>query len=385
LAKPVLIQRKGKPNEVRSQAELVGTKLSIERIDRLEALGPLENDWTRLVEESDFRNFFSTFDFVSTWWKHLSYGNTLSILIFKDDGKVVGIAPLMISNVKWFIFKARKVSFPVGRFFAFDFIIEQGRREECIRLLINYIWEKLNCHYIEFSGLPAESPTIKILNNISKDLRMSFHIEKHSRGCFLPIQGTWDDFIREKSDKLRRTCREKMNRLRREGEYRIVRVKRASNLSQVEQQLIDIDTKSWKTASITKKEHIGFLREIVEICDRKGWLDLSFLELKETPIAYWFNIRYQDKAYALFTTYNDDYAALSPGLILLYHVINQLYSDRERIRELDFLTNLQYIQKWTKLERSRMIVTLYRKSLTSQLVHFGRLLIHITRRLQRSL
>lgn len=357
--------------------------LSIEEVDTLEKLEALRDVWTNLIKDCGVENLFSTFDFVYAWWKHRSFGNRLFTLIIREDSRVVGIAPLMMSDVKWFGFRVRKVSL-LFRILVSDFIIEQSRKEECIRLFIKYAFEKSHCHYIQLCGIRSESPTVQIIKNITKEMGVSFRVDVHSKECFIPLQGTWDSFIRGKSKNFRKRCRKSINRLNRSGQPKVVRVRKSANIGTEIERVLEIESRSWKAKWISEKENSGLVTELIQRCNDNGWLDLWFLELESTPIAYWFNILYGNKAYAMFTTYNGDYAAQSPGFVILYYVINQLFSENKDLREIDFLNELPYLRRWTEFERDRVQVTLYNRGFISQLVGFGRSIIHFARQLRKS-
>jgi CelD/BcsL family acetyltransferase involved in cellulose biosynthesis len=137
-----------------------------------------------------------------------------------------------------------------------------------------------------------------------------------------------------------------------------------------------IERNSWKADWISREENRGFLIELLRRCNDNEWLDFYFLQLNDTPIAYLFTIRYLEKAYALFTSYSIEYAPQSPGFVCLYFMINQLFEDRQKVKELDLITDYEYVRRWTSLERSRFLTTMYEGSLSGQAVRLGRWIIH---------
>ena len=55
----------------------------------------LKPEWNDLLQRSCCNTLFLTWEWQSTWWKHLGEGSLL-LLGFRseDDGRLVGIAPL---------------------------------------------------------------------------------------------------------------------------------------------------------------------------------------------------------------------------------------------------------------------------------------------------
>lgn len=365
--------------------------LSVERINSLEAMQPLEDEWNWLIEKNDIENIFSTFDYTYVWWKHYgSANNLLLILVARDGNRMVGIAPLMTSVIKWFGFHVRKVAFLAPPDGSSDFIVEQNREEECIRLFMKHILVRSQCHFIELLSIPVESKTITILKKITQETRLPFHTEVRLGSSFLPIEGSWDTFLGGKSRKFRQTCHRNLNRLKKLGQYRVVRITESNDVSSLIKLGLEIERTRWKngrrTQFYSKKENVEFWSEIAERCNKRGWLDFSYLELNNMPIAYIMNIKYRNKVYGFSTSYNENFAAASPGSALFYFVIEQLFSENNRVKELDFATHKvpPYIQRWTNKRNRLVTMTLYNTDPLSRIISKVRPLIHSYSRMRNN-
>ena len=215
----------------------------------------------------------------------------------------------------------------------------QGEKEESVNVVLNYILEKKNCHYLEFSGLSRESDTFQILRKASKEIGLSFSFSMHSKGCYLPVEGTWEEFLKSKSRRFRKKDRQQTSHFETLGELEILRLQRLANLSDISDQLIAIDQGGWKVGWISRLENRGFLLELLRRCNDHGTLDLFLLRVSGTPAAYWFMIHHREKAYALFTSYKEKFAHESPGFVCLHHAMRLLFSDDQRVSEIDFLSS----------------------------------------------
>ncbi len=54
----------------------------------------LEPDWNRVAAEMDTPSPFQSWQWQRLWWKHFGNGHRLRILVFREDNRTVGIAPL---------------------------------------------------------------------------------------------------------------------------------------------------------------------------------------------------------------------------------------------------------------------------------------------------
>src|SRR5579863_5819033 len=75
--------------------------ISIERITSDGMLQALRPEWNPLLERSRANCVFLTFEWLTTWWKHLAEGRKLEVLAARDDGRLVGIAPLVLRRAQY--------------------------------------------------------------------------------------------------------------------------------------------------------------------------------------------------------------------------------------------------------------------------------------------
>lgn len=352
--------------------------LSVEEVRTLAAFEALEDAWDGLVERVQFPYLSASFLFAFSWWKNRSYDNQLYILLVKEGERLVGIAPLMISEVAWRKFKAKKVSFMLPRYLECDFITEPTQRRECIRRIIAHSLRNTNCDYIEFCGIPGESGSLTFLKELAGEKGMSFSRGFHSAGCYLPIEGTWDSFMKAKSSSFRKSTRYYENKILSKGTLKTVRVRSTHQPVDLMKRLMLVDENSWKANWVAKPENAGFISDLLIGCNENGWLDIFLEEIAGMPIAYLFLIHYKCKAYAMFTSYSLEYESDSPGLVSFGHALRQLFQDKD-VSEVDFLSSYDYVRRWTGLLRRRYLVTLYPQGVSGKVLKLSRGILHLTR------
>ena len=73
---------------------------NIQRIESPEALMSLEAEWRALEKLATNSALFSTFDYISIAWTHL-HGptDTLLVLVIREQGRMIAVAPFMTSCV----------------------------------------------------------------------------------------------------------------------------------------------------------------------------------------------------------------------------------------------------------------------------------------------
>lgn len=68
--------------------------LSISEITTDDGFDLLQEGWNQLVRRLDVPSPFQSWEWCRTWWTHFGTRHSLRILVFRDAGEVIGIAPL---------------------------------------------------------------------------------------------------------------------------------------------------------------------------------------------------------------------------------------------------------------------------------------------------
>lgn len=133
----------------------------------------LEESWKDLLERCD-HSVFSTWEWLSTWWKHFGHSKQLLILLAQEKDEIIGIAPLMYSVHSVFGLRQGKIEF-VGTPHSdyHDFVIAR-RKQECLRLFFDYLRRApQKWRVIELNEISEGSQSIKTLKEMSANLRLS--------------------------------------------------------------------------------------------------------------------------------------------------------------------------------------------------------------------
>ena len=102
----------------------------------------LEDDWNDLLQASDSDCIFLTWEWLYTWWKHLSEDRKLHILTVRSGRKLSAIAPLALNPSRLTLSPFLSWEFlgtgTVGSDYL-DFIIRRGKEQETLQAIADYI------------------------------------------------------------------------------------------------------------------------------------------------------------------------------------------------------------------------------------------------------
>jgi hypothetical protein len=103
--------------------------------------------------------------------------------------------------------------------------------------------------------------------------------------------------------------------------------------------ILSIERNSWKEKEGTSFTAVPGLQEfyldVAETFARKHCLCTYLVYLNSVPIAHLFGIAYENRYYALKTSYDESYKELSPGVFLFTSALQDMF--QSGLKELDFL------------------------------------------------
>ncbi|MGD0643948.1 MAG: GNAT family N-acetyltransferase [Candidatus Bathyarchaeia archaeon] len=323
--------------------------LQIRVMSNPEDLLSLKSSWKNLLKGSDYP-VFSTWEWLSTWWKHCGNNNKLLVLLAEENGAIAGIAPLMYSNDKIFGLRRGKIRFigaPDSDYS--DFIIAE-KREDCLKLFFEYLNtlpEKWN--FVDLEDIPQNAKCLPYLTNISKDL-------KPINSCpYLLLPESYEEFLTMLSPKKRKYIKNGMKKLEENFEVEFVDYSQPEHFSQGMEEFFQLHQKKWKSLGcsgvFSDPKMCNFHMDIAKIFSKDGWLSLNVLKLSGNPVAAEYGFKYNSKYYAYLAGYDPAYSKYSVGNMLFVHIIRNLI--QEKLTQYDFLRGSeQYKSYWTATSKS---------------------------------
>ena len=175
--------------------------------------------------------------------------------------------------------------------------------------------------------LPAMAPAYGLAARVSREERCSV----------LPLPGSWDEYLEGLSGKNRHELRRKMRRLDRELPGTTVHSHATvKGLSDAMTAFLALHRQSRPGKARFMDERMEeFFRTVAGALMDRGWLRLWFLELEGEPLAACLTYEYEGSVGLYNSGFDPMRAALSPGIVLLCHVIRDAVE--RGFRRFDFL------------------------------------------------
>lgn len=304
-----------------------------------------ENDWNTLVKESIADTPFSRHEYLSEWWKTLGGGEwnvgdgsrrpELVLVSATESGKLIGIAPLFIAE-----YDGQRALMLVGSIEISDYLDLIVRAEDHARFLSGLLdflastkadaWSALDWY-----NLPDLSPTLAALKAEAEKRGWTHHEEIYRPTPRIPLNSSFEDYLARIDKKQRHEIRRKMRRVAESGRARFHVIDQSAD---IETEINDFFHLMVQDPNKEQFLHPA-MREQMTVTIRnafeRGYLWLGFLEVDGRKAAASLNFDYKDKLWGYNSGVGREHMELSPGWVLLAHVI-QWCCDNGR-SEFDFM------------------------------------------------
>jgi CelD/BcsL family acetyltransferase involved in cellulose biosynthesis len=318
----------------------------------------LERTWNSLLERCD-HSIFSTWEWLTIWWKHFGKDKQLLILVAEDDNGVVGIAPLMYSVVSLFGARRGKIEFIGTQESDYNGFIIAEQQEQCLEAFFEYLQHiPENWNYIRLTDISEEDRCLNFLVPQSRNV-------KTVENCpYLILPNSFDLFIEQLSYKKRKYVRRGLRKLEESFKVEFSDYSDPKHCAEGMQHLFVLHQKKWTAIGqigvFSDSAIRNFHLEIAEVFSKKNWLFLSVLKLSEKPVAAEYGFRYNSKYYAYLPGVDPDFSKYSVGNMLFILIVEKLI--KEGIGKYDFLRGAeQYKDYWNAISKLNYQVTLSKR------------------------
>lgn len=333
-------------------------------------LGALQDHWNTLLVSTN-NAVFSTWEWITCWWKHFGDGRRLRVLVAEEGHRPIAIAPLMLSEYKVMKFgRLRKIEFVGTPQSDYNNFILNENEPECLRLFVNHIEGLHDWDLFEVRDVLDDSTSARLLCDYS--VTSPWRLEKRvsTLAPYVELPPTLEEFRRLLGEAMRHNLSRRWRRLR--EQYHIdfktyrdftsvqeamdvlfeLHQKRRSNIGGVPSPFMTSDTRA-------------FHSELATIFAGKDWLNLNFLMADDEAIAGTYCFDYSGKTYSYQAGFDPRFSRYGVGSLLILRNIEE--SIRGHLGEYDFLKGAEpYKFSWPVKVRRSLVVGFVRRGLSAK-------------------
>lgn len=337
----------------------------VERIEDIASFEKLREEWNELLEASASNSLFLTWEWLYTWWKHLSERRKLLIIAVRSGRELVAVAPLAVSPYRVTrLLPFRSLEFmgsgSVGSDYL-DFIIKRGREGEALEALAEHLaGGKL---MLDLAQLNRNSCLAAGLSG-KLGLRGWGCSEKATDICpFIPLSGhSWLSYLATLGAEHRYNLQRRLKNLTKQFDVRFEQAESEEQRGQALALLVSLHNMRWRERGGSNAFHapglVAFHDELSRLALERGWLRLFVLWLDGKPAASLYGFRYQRVFYFYQSGFDPSYSKYSVGLVIMGLAIK--HAIEEGAEEYDLLHgDERYKFQWAREARELGRVELY--------------------------
>jgi CelD/BcsL family acetyltransferase involved in cellulose biosynthesis len=303
--------------------------VKVELLEGLDAVGPAA--WQELHARTALRSPFLSWTWQSEWARAFASGARMEIRrVIDDGGHLRGLLPLyeLEPGVLQAIGGADVSDY-------LDVIAEAGREED--------VWAALLASRAglgatwDLHAVPATSPTVSRLPELAAEHGVTVSVAVEERCPVLNLDGSWEAYLAALTGKQRHELGRKMRRLEREvPEARPLGLATRAEVEARFDDFLALHRRSRVGKARFMDERMeAFFRRVAAALAEAGGLRLWLLDAPGGPLASFLCLEWEGSVGLYNSGFDPDRAALSPGVVLIAHIIRDAIA--RGMRRFDFL------------------------------------------------
>lgn len=335
--------------------------LTIEIVDDSKRFAELRSEWNALLGSSRARCIFLTWEWLHTWWTHLSKERRLFIVTVRSGSKLIALAPLAINRVWGSVATCEFLAVgSVGSDYL-DFIVDAGYEAAALDALAEFLDDA--GYTLRLPGVKEDSLVASALTG--KLYERGWRLRKIAmQPCpFINLScQSWDAYLGSRGSSHRYNFKRRLRNLQKNHSVAFERAVFDDECRAALQNVVALHLKRWTNRGGSDGFHeerlLRFHEEFIALAREQGWLRLRTLTLNGHPAGAFYGFRYGDHYMFYQSGFDEAFSGQSIGLVTIGLTIKEAIE--EGAAEYDFLHGDEsYKFLWTGETRALFRMELY--------------------------
>lgn len=335
----------------------MGGDLKIELVESRSALPMARAQWNALVARNETNTLFQTYEWFDAWWQALARHRKLFFLVVRRGAEVIGFAPLMLRRTALGL---RQLEFiGTGNSDYQDFVFSDDKPAALAALCVFLKKHAGSWDRLWLANVPQSSSTISELANAAAASGLKLVGEAVVR-CPVLLLENRVEAARELVG--RYSVRRPVNWFSARGRLSWRHVTDAAELESLLPTFFEQHVARWRSTGrpslFESPEQRDFYVALARTLQPTGWLSFFVIEFDHRPIAFHFGFDYQGSIVWYKPSFAPEYAARSPGLLLMRQLIEDAVAGAKK--ELDFtIGDEPFKSRFANHERFNVYASIY--------------------------
>ncbi|QDU98140.1 GNAT family N-acetyltransferase [Lignipirellula cremea] len=321
-------------------------------INQFEDLLKLRGAWDRLLGETPGADFFRTFAWLETYWRHFQAGQRLRVMVVGRPSHPRGIVPLVVRSEATRLGKVRVLTWPLDGWGAFYGPVGADPAELLEAALVHVRAERRDWDLLELRWSPADPVLRQQTTEAMTYAGVPATVWEWGSSATANLAEGWDAYWNTRNAKRRSNVRRNEKKLNALGRLRYERYRpRGARYGDNDprwdlyEACLQAASSSWQanSSSGTTLSHVqvrDFLHDAHQTAVDSGALDLNLIWLDERPIAFAYNYIWENRVFGLRQGFNGEFAAQGAGTVLM----KRMLEDSAHRGDTEFDLGVDYLQ-----------------------------------------
>jgi CelD/BcsL family acetyltransferase involved in cellulose biosynthesis len=346
--------------------------IHVETVSTLVEFLDLEEQWDELVRASGADHPFLHHGWIRTWWECFGAGSTLHILVVKAGSRIIAIAPLILTPVRMWGIRVRRLGFFYNAHVPRAEFIVAERHLEAYRAIWTHLAKNRCWDLLQLCQLPEASETLQEVSRLAAESHCPSGVWQSGESPFVSLDTSWDEYFGGLPAKHRSNLRNRFKRLGQAGPLEVEAIASDSGLTDALGDALQLEAAAWKrdagTAISCDPDITRFYVTYAQRAADRGWLRLHFLRAGSARVAFDYSLFYANRIFLLKLGYDPAYAPYSPSNLLLSRVLEGAFE--QRLECYDFLgETADWKRCWASESKPHFWLFVFPNSLKGRLLH----------------
>ncbi|MGA2524211.1 MAG: GNAT family N-acetyltransferase [Candidatus Bathyarchaeia archaeon] len=345
--------------------------MAILEFQKIDEINTFETEWNQLLAKSFDNNPFSTYEWLTLWWKHFGKGRELKLFTAESQGAVSLVVPVMYSKCK--VFGSRRCKAELVASGDADYqcflVTNFQKAAKSVKQLIESIFEDSDdADRVVFGEVPEESFTARLLEGVKEE---GFGVSRSvtSTCPYVPLPDNYEVFSQSLGSNMRRNLKVWEKQALKDFRVDFVRYDEIGTVEEAMKVLFELHQKSQVAKGnggvFSDSAKRSFHLDLANAFAEKSWLGLFFLTFNDKPVSTVYSYEYNGKLYAYLCGFDPEYSRYRPGHLAFKNLIK--YGIDKKLKELDFLRgDEEYKSRWRATIRNNFEFRVPKRGLKSK-------------------
>ncbi|HXH82032.1 MAG TPA: GNAT family N-acetyltransferase, partial [Candidatus Tectomicrobia bacterium] len=306
--------------------------MKIRVVTTLREFDGLAPAWQSIVREGGQTSPFLSHDWFACCWRSAGPERRREAWVFEDGGSPLAIVPLLRWRARIHRLPVRMLGLMTAVDTPFVDVVAARAAEDVVTALFSELRRRRDWDVLSVVKMPPDAVVAKAVERaLPPDFRC--RVAGVVESPYLHVTGDWDAFLKERSQRFRKTLRNVENRVHRAGAVAVEEHRAVTPESTLFAEIMDVASQSWKgpraLAMSTMPGMPRFFGELTRRASANGWLRLWVLRLDGQAVATEYQIVDGDVVHALRADFDASKADLSPGAYLNGQIVRTLFERGE--------------------------------------------------------